>query len=252
MQDEHGLKYGFDNDMDSINDLNKVKQDLLVGKREYDSIRFDLKDVNDAFLELCDGFPEQRSDTKLRFGKLNMGYEISRIVLVVNALGNVYADAFGLASNIITELEEIVNESEPNKKWDNLDHYNKNELLTFAKEGLIACTNLLGLCNDLKQTLSHDLNDIRFATYNKDIEELIVNWINQKSVRSVNMKQIKLAIEKLSGKRIVKQIFEDGHAVCRYEFNRYFNGYFIDEWKNRAYQNEGKFHLMNVSKIAIT
>lgn len=190
--------------------------------------------IQNYFAELI-RFGGQWRAAKYKADRLNIGAEISRIGLCVNALSNLYAEAFGLAANIIKELKEIVNEADPNKKWENVYSDDKEELITFAKDGLIACTKLLGFCNDQRQAISLDLDRIEISLDSHNIEEIIENWKKTKNERFESLTQIKLVIDKLAGRRVAKAIFEDKHADCRKEFNVYFNGWYIFDWKRRAY-----------------
>lgn len=233
VHDKNGSIFGPDHQISHI-ELNKMKQGLLMGKKEYDSVRKDLKDVKDTYSLLNMRFLEQFID--MNIDTLDIGAEIFRIGLQVNALGNVYADAFGLAANIIKELKEIVNESNPYKKWENVEPNKKRELLKFAKDGIIACTKLLGCCNEQKQMISQALNVIEKSFDHQDVEKMIENWNNWFFEQSEHFKQIDTVIDKLSRKVIVQPSYEDRDTECRIEFNKYFNGRFLMDWKNRAYQ----------------
>lgn len=174
-------------------------------------------------------------DVKYKATRLNIGAEISRVDICVNEISNLYAEAFGLAANIIKELKDIVNESDPNKSWKNVNNNDKNALLIFAKDGLNACTKLLGLCNYQAKAISHNLHEIKSSLDCQEIEKLIKNWEKLKNERFENFIQIKLVIDKLAGKMVAKTIVENKHADCRKEFDIYFNNWFIFDWKLRAY-----------------
>lgn len=233
VQDENGSTFGFDIDINSIPDLNQIKEDLLLGKKEYDLIQTDLNNTKDAFLNLEIRFAGEwkRSTTNA----LNLGNEINNIALRVNRLNSVYADAFGLASNMLKELKSILNESDSNKNWENVDLDNKIELLAFVKNGLIVCTKLLGFCNDQKQTLWHFLNEIKNSLDNQEFEEIFENWNRLRSERTEELRQIALKIDKLMGKKVVMALFEDKYCECRKEFNKYSNDWYFIDWKKRAY-----------------
>lgn len=234
VHDKNGLIFGSNHNIISILELNKLKQGLVLGKKEYDSVRKNLQSVKETHSEFSIRFSEQWRDMNIDI--LNIGAEIFRIGSQINALGNVYADAFGLAANIIKEIKDIKNESNPNKKWENVDSNKKRELLKFTKNGMIACTKLLELCNEQKQLISQALNEIKESFDHQDVEKMIEVWNDWFFEQSEQFKQIDDVIDKLSRRVIVQSENEDKPTECRIEFNKYFNGRYLVEWKNQAYQ----------------
>lgn len=251
MQDEHGISYGYDHDMDSIPELNLVKQELIVGKKEYDSLRENLKGVKDGFSNLAIRLSEQWKDNKYIAGRLCIGSEIWRLGYRVNELENAYTDAFILASNIIKELKNIVNDPDVNKKWEIVDLDQKNELLIFVKEGLTDCVRLIRFCNVQKHALFFHLNEIKNALNHENFNEIIENWKKTTHERATSLSKIGLVIDKLSGKRTFKRVTEDEHVQIRREFNKYLYCWHIyfNDWKMRAYRGIEEFELDQVCII---
>lgn len=252
VQDENGVACEFDYEINLISDLNKIKRDLLAGKKEYDLMQVDQQNAKDAFSIFSNRFPGQYIDMpSVFFYKANIGLEISRISLQVNALSDIYANVFGLASIIIKELKEIVGELDPNKKWENVNIDAKEELLTFAKNGLIACTNILGICNDQKEIMSHDFNEIKDCFNNQKLEEIIDVWKKYRAERTKNLIQIKSEIYKMSGRKAFRQSNGSKWATFQKEFIKYLNGWYVyfNEWKMRTYDGVTQLELNQVRKI---
>lgn len=245
--DEHS------NETNSMPDLNKPKNDLIVAIDEYDSMLKDLKETKNTLIELTKEIPtEWRCDEYFKL-KISVRAKLGSFTSQVNILATVYEDAVEFATNIIKELKSIVFD-EKYLPWDSVESDDKKKLIEMINIRLTVCTGLLGFCNELKpeiSTLPFEVNNL-FVNSNNQFELFMKNVDNFGYYLSEKRLNLKPIIEKLSNP-FVDDFERHEDEYGRYEFNKlHFNWKKdITNWKINAYRSIASEDIILVSKDLI-